>query len=132
MLLVPVPSQFGSHEEITTTKTKHEQDENNEMTLLAGGADAIPSHAKVDDVKTRFRLITIGKRRLPDPAVGRGGKGRKETFWAAVTAAGDNLISLERGLGEKSYETKTRGGSVCFHQNHTRLTWWKSIQRYST
>ncbi|KAJ7125751.1 hypothetical protein C8R43DRAFT_1240614 [Mycena crocata] len=73
--------------------------------LLEPGADAIPATAAPNKPEKHYRLVTIGKKVLPDPA----GGGRKQSFWATVTAVGDNLDELERGMGEKTYETKTRG-----------------------
>ncbi|EEB98594.1 hypothetical protein MPER_01872, partial [Moniliophthora perniciosa FA553] len=43
---------------------------------------------------------------------------RKETFWGTVTKVGDDLDELEKGLGEKTYETKTRGTR---HEEPARL-----------
>ncbi|KAJ7578168.1 hypothetical protein C8J56DRAFT_357569 [Mycena floridula] len=62
--------------------------------------------APADEPKKRYRLIVVGKKRLPDPARVHG---RKESAWATVTRVGDDLDELEKGLGEKTYETKTRG-----------------------
>jgi len=81
-----------------------------EMKVLAPGADAVPAPDEEHLTKKHFRLVTIGKKRLPDPqSLGSNESRRKELFWATVTAVGDDLISLEKGLGEKTYETKTRG-----------------------
>ncbi|KAF5377946.1 hypothetical protein D9615_006754 [Tricholomella constricta] len=119
MLLVPRPPQFSMH---TTKPGKMDRDEEEdkkaEMETLAPGADSIPAQETLDQPKKRFRLIVIGKKHLPDPEGGGPGKGRKETFWATVTAIGDDLHSLERGFGEKTYETKTRGTR---HEEPARL-----------
>ncbi|KAG8942129.1 hypothetical protein FRC03_003623, partial [Tulasnella sp. 419] len=61
--------------------------------------------------KTKYRFVVIGKKRLPDRE-----KSGREVFWGTVEKSGENLQELvgkkgegEGGLGEKSYETKTRG-----------------------
>lgn len=80
------------------------------MKVLKEGADAAPASDDATTTKKQYRLITIGKKKLPDPE-GQDSEGtrKKEIFWATVTACGDNLAELEKGLGEKTYETKTRG-----------------------
>lgn len=118
MLLVPRPPEFSVHNEGTSQANKS-GDEDTDMTILSAGADAVPASEVLDDSKKHYRLLTIGKKHLPDPEQGGSGKGRKETFWATVTAVGDDLHSLEKGLGEKTYETKTRGRS--FGPNNFRL-----------
>ena len=42
------------------------------------------------------------------------GSRHKETFWATITAVGDDLGSLEKGLGGMTYDTKTCGYIQCF------------------
>ncbi|KAJ7759291.1 hypothetical protein B0H14DRAFT_3596172 [Mycena olivaceomarginata] len=81
MLLVPRPPKFSAEDD-----TQQSGDNSDEMELLTQGADA----------KT-----------LPDPDSRRGG--RKENFWATVTAVGDDLDALENRMGEQTYNTKTRG-----------------------
>lgn len=108
MLLVPRPPEFST-QMTKSGETDNEPDEDAHMKVLAPGADAVPTREPLDQSKKRFRLITVGKKQLPDPEAGGPGKGRKETFWATVTSVGDDLESLEQGLGEKKYETKTRG-----------------------
>ncbi|KAF8887115.1 hypothetical protein BD779DRAFT_1611599 [Infundibulicybe gibba] len=78
-----------------------------EMKILQPGADAVPAPAPLDDPRQHFRLITIGKKQLPDTNAPQAGK--RGVFWATVTSVGDDLQLLEKGLGEKSYQTKTRG-----------------------
>ena len=68
-----------------------------------------PPAEAVETAKKHYRLISIGKKSLPDPSHGGSGHGRNDAFWATVTAVGDNLEILNKGLGEKTYETKTRG-----------------------
>jgi len=77
-------------------------DQDEEMKLLSPGSDAIPQRESQNRAKKRFRLITIGKKQLPRPKA-------KSVFWASVVTVGEDLHALEQGLGEKSYETKTRG-----------------------
>ncbi|KAG6856433.1 hypothetical protein H0H87_004560 [Tephrocybe sp. NHM501043] len=108
MLLVPRPPKFSTYEK-GISKPDNEVDETAEMKVVAAGADAVPAPQALDEPKKRFRLITIGKKRLPDPEGGGVSKGRKETFWATVTSVGNDLRSLQQGLGERTYETKTRG-----------------------
>lgn len=110
MLLVPRLPDFASSSSSNAEKVDPSKREEAETKVLAPGADAVPAPDKEFSTKKHFRLITIGKKRLPDPQIsGANESRRKELFWATVTAVGDDLISLEKGLGEKSYETKTRG-----------------------
>lgn len=106
MLLIPRPPEFSVHIEgqqpSGVEKNSHSDDE---MSIIAEGADVVPASPPKDQPKTHFRLITVGKKRLPDPDA-PGGKG---VYWASVAAVGDDLHGLEQGLGERSYETKTRG-----------------------
>ncbi|KAK1216625.1 hypothetical protein PQX77_020745 [Marasmius sp. AFHP31] len=114
MLLVPRPPSYATHgDEKTEDGVKAEDD----MKLLPAGADAVPAPATTTHSK-KFRLITVGKKKLPEAGSNGAGKGGKETFWATVAKVGDDLDSLERGLGEKTYETKTRGTR---HEEPARL-----------
>ncbi|KAI0073938.1 hypothetical protein K474DRAFT_1602416 [Panus rudis PR-1116 ss-1] len=118
MLLVPRPPAFST--ETAPADIKAEDDNADEMKLLQPGVDAVPAPAPVGQSKLPFRLITIGKKSLPNPEAGGGGRGgsRKQVFWAVVTTVGDDLHNLENGLGGKEYETKTRGTR---HQGPARL-----------
>lgn len=115
MLLIPRPPEFSVHVEgkqpSGVEKDGHSDDE---MSVIAEGEDVVPAPPPKDQPKTHFRLITVGKKRLPDPDA-PGGKG---VYWASVTAVGDDLHRLEQGLGERSYETKTRGER---HEGPARL-----------
>ncbi|KAJ7730084.1 hypothetical protein DFH07DRAFT_849355 [Mycena maculata] len=102
MLLVPRPPRFSAADETRMSAAGDSQD----MQVLQQGEDAVPAPAPLDSPEQHYRLITIGKKTLPDPDVHRG---RKESFWATVVAVGDDLNSLEKGMAEKTYETKTRG-----------------------
>lgn len=104
MLLVPRPPGFAVGNE--GASKPEEPDNESEMKMLESGANAVPAQP-VHTTKKFYRLITLGKKQLPNPGHATGG--RKETFWATVTAVGEDLESLEKGLGEKTYETKTRG-----------------------
>ncbi|KAJ7648104.1 hypothetical protein FB45DRAFT_213354 [Roridomyces roridus] len=102
MLLVPRPPKSGQDDGVQAPVEASE-----DMKLVEQGADAVPASALLDDVEQHYRLIAIGKKTLPDPDARRGR--RKESFWATVIGVGDDLHSLEKGMGEKTYETKTRG-----------------------
>lgn len=106
MLLVPRPPKFSV---LDSEKPKLDRDDakDDDMAVLQEGADAVPAKATLDTFEKHYRLITIGKKALPHP---EGTSRRERVFWAAVTAVGDDLHLLEKGLGAKSYETKTRGG----------------------
>ncbi|EGO26872.1 hypothetical protein SERLADRAFT_464431 [Serpula lacrymans var. lacrymans S7.9] len=117
ILLVPRPPVFSAYDpqvDKVNDKVVIEQEGNQEMNLILEGADALPAPESRGVSKKTFRLITIGKKKLPNPE----GSGRKDTFWAVVTTVGDDLHSLESGLGEKTYETKTRGTR---HEEPVRL-----------
>ncbi|KAI0784928.1 hypothetical protein C8Q75DRAFT_337222 [Abortiporus biennis] len=118
MLLVPRPPEFSQASEDTE---KPEQDnEDQEMKLIEPGADVVPARETTGQVKKPFRLIAIGKKSLPDPDAGGGGKGggRKQVFWGTVLTVGEDLHALEQGMEGKEYETKTRGTR---HQGPARL-----------
>ncbi|KAF9451822.1 hypothetical protein P691DRAFT_300234 [Macrolepiota fuliginosa MF-IS2] len=114
MLLVPSPPGFAvaatSAEQSTGIKGKYDPERVEEagLKILEPGADAIPAPASTHESK-KYRLITIGKKHLPDPEKHAIQSARKEIFWGTVTALGDNLEELQKGLGPKTYETKTRG-----------------------
>ncbi|KDQ63331.1 hypothetical protein JAAARDRAFT_119687 [Jaapia argillacea MUCL 33604] len=120
ILLVPRPPAFSVEENDGGTNAAggDEVDERDAMNLIPSGADAVPAKETKDEEKKKFRVITVGKKQLPDPDSGGGGKGRKEVFWATVTSVGDDLHKLEEGLGEKEYKTKTRGTR---HEEPARL-----------
>ncbi|GLB38748.1 hypothetical protein LshimejAT787_0506130 [Lyophyllum shimeji] len=105
MLLVPRPPEFSVPEKRGSKSGKQED----EMKVMEPGADAVPAPEPTNQPKKRFRLITVGKKHLPDPEMGGAGQGRKEMFWATVTEVGEDLHHLEEGLGTKEYETMTRG-----------------------
>ncbi|KAI6153777.1 hypothetical protein BKA82DRAFT_2734211 [Pisolithus tinctorius] len=115
MLLIPRPPEFSVHTEGQhSSEVKTDNQDSDEMSIIAEGADVVPAPSPKDQLKTHFRLITIGKKRLPDPDVPSG----KGVYWASITAVGDDLHSLEKGLGERSYQTKTRGER---HEGPVRL-----------
>ena len=53
-----------------------------------------------------FRLITLGKKRLPDLS------GDNQQGWAFVETVTDSAQALEAGLRREEYETKTRGDRI--------------------
>ncbi|KAF5362696.1 hypothetical protein D9758_011745 [Tetrapyrgos nigripes] len=121
MLLVPRPPAFAvsgsSYNKTFNLKEDPESTEFNESSVLAPSGDAVPAPAETTK-KKKYRLITVGKKKLPDPGQGGTGRGRKETFWATVTKVGEDLDALEKGLDEMTYETKTRGTR---HEEPARL-----------
>jgi hypothetical protein len=104
VLLVPSPSEsFSMQAKIEQSKDVSGADAD-EMNLVAQGADAAPTHESTTKDKKHFRLIIVGKKRLPDPE-----REKHAPVWATVIFVGDNLHDLEEKLGERTYETKTRG-----------------------
>ncbi|KAM5532241.1 hypothetical protein V8D89_014080 [Ganoderma adspersum] len=115
MLLVPRPPQFATGGPGMATKGDDGDDEEQqEMSLIQEGADAVPAEEPTGKTKKKFRLIVVGKKGLPDPEA----KGRGRVFWGTVSTVGEDLKKLEEGLGESTYETKTRGTR---HQGSARL-----------
>ncbi|KAG1828382.1 hypothetical protein EV424DRAFT_1318287 [Suillus variegatus] len=104
MLLVPSSSEsLNVQGEIKQSKDVSGADAE-QMNLVAQGADAAPPPESTTKDKKHFRLIIVGKKKLPDPE-----HERHVPIWATVIFLGDNLHDLEKKLGEKTYETKTRG-----------------------
>ncbi|KAJ7165516.1 hypothetical protein C8R43DRAFT_878483, partial [Mycena crocata] len=114
MLLVPQPPRSSMGKDAVDGPDVEAKEE--QMELPEPGADAIPATAALNEPEKHYRLITMGKKVLPDPDSHSGG--RKQSFWATVTSVGDDLETLEKGMGEKTYETKTRGTR---HDPPTRL-----------
>ncbi|TFY52545.1 hypothetical protein EVJ58_g9957 [Rhodofomes roseus] len=110
ILLVPRPPEFS-----VASNGSKDTDEDQEMTVLFEGADAVPAPEPKGQTKKHFRLIVPGKKSLPDPEHGRG---RGNIFWGAIVTIGEDLNKLQQGLGGKEYETKTRGTR---HQAAARL-----------
>lgn len=114
MLLIPRPPEWATSVEATAQEAQEgtagkAKPAEPEMKVLSLGADVVPSPELVG-TKKQYRLITVGKKHLPTEEVMEGTASRKRpVFWAAVAAVGDDLELLERGLGEKTYETATRG-----------------------
>jgi len=105
MLLVPQPPEFSTYDYEGERKAGSD-----EMALLTEGADAVPAKEHRETPHKHFRLVSIGKKQLPNPEGRREQGGRsKGVFWAAITDVGDNLNDVEQGLGAKTRETKTRG-----------------------
>ncbi|TBU54882.1 hypothetical protein BD310DRAFT_961148 [Dichomitus squalens] len=114
MLLVPRPPQFAADGPETTSKA---DDDEQELNLIQEGADAVPAEEPKGQSKKKFRLIVVGKKSLPDPEAKGGGQGN-QVFWGSISTIGEDLKKLEEGLGESTYETKTRGTR---HQGAARL-----------
>ena len=115
MLLIPRPPEWTTFVESAAqeaqegTAGKAEPAEA-EMKALSPGADVVPSPESLGTTKKHYRLITVGRKHLPTEEAMEGTTSHKRpVFWATVTAVGEDLESLERGLGEKTYETATRG-----------------------
>lgn len=107
---MPRPPEFAVTQSSKKRAEKLEDSPEGELKVLKEGADAVPASDDATTTRKQYRLITIGKKKLPDPEGQDSGETRKkETFWATVTACGNNLTELEKGLGEKTYETKTKG-----------------------
>lgn len=64
----------------------------------------VSSHESTTTDRKHFRLIIVGKKKLPDPV-----HEKHAPIWATVIFVGDNLHDLEEKLGGRTYETKTRG-----------------------
>ncbi|KAG1749780.1 uncharacterized protein EDB91DRAFT_764759 [Suillus paluster] len=104
ILLVPSPPLVSVHGESEAQNKDASGADADEMNLVAQGADAAPAPEPTRKDKKHFRLIIVGKKTLPDPECRR-----HAPIWATVISVGDNLHDLEERLGEKTYETKTRG-----------------------
>ncbi|EAU86308.2 hypothetical protein CC1G_08032 [Coprinopsis cinerea okayama7 len=111
ILLIPRPPVYASDDSNQESETKVDPSmtEEAEMKVLSPGADAVPAPVTRRTTKQFHRVISIGKKRLPDPENAGSTGRRKETFWGVVTSVGDDLHGLAEGLGPKTYETKTRG-----------------------
>ncbi|KAI0347954.1 hypothetical protein BDW22DRAFT_1410298 [Trametopsis cervina] len=120
MLLVPRPPEFAAGADSSTSEQPKLEENDEEMKVLKEGADAVPAAPATGVKKKPFRLVSIGKKSLPDPDAGGGGRGggRKAVFWATVVTVGEDLAKLQEGLGGKEYETKTRGTR---HQGPARI-----------
>lgn len=104
ILLIPRPPAF------TVAERSADKPEEGEMKVLDVGADAVPAAADVTTTKKHYRLLTVGKKQLPNPeGSDSGGTRKKEIFWATVTSVGDDIDELAKAFEGKTYETKTRG-----------------------
>lgn len=69
---------------------------------------------------TGYRLISLGKKRLPEPAAalklgqepGGIGGSHSEAIWATVAEIGTDIERVAQGMQEKRYSTRTRGERV--------------------
>ncbi|KJA23520.1 hypothetical protein HYPSUDRAFT_66210 [Hypholoma sublateritium FD-334 SS-4] len=117
ILLIPRPPEFAMPRSDGSGGTQKEdltKTEEPEMKVLQPGADAVPAASDPNTKSKKSKLITVGKKQLPDPE-------ETETFWATVTAMGDDLDALEAGVGAKSYETKMRGYAIINADTDTPL-----------
>ena len=73
------------------------------MPALASAFLLLPSH-----LKGCYRLLTIGRKYLPkrDP---NAKQKRPDICWGKVLEVSDIMSNLKEALGEKQYDTKTRG-----------------------
>ena len=83
-----------------------------------------------------YRLIIVGRKRLPDP-------GRHDRFWAFVYRVFSDRKALNEELGERAYDTKTRGErkigavrpaaegiyAIVRHGEHTHLAYVLELPR---
>ncbi|KAF8202432.1 hypothetical protein BJ912DRAFT_944787 [Pholiota molesta] len=119
MLMIPRPPQYLADASAQEKAGDVKPEESENMKVLEPGADAVPAPEPTDSQKKFYRLVTVGKKKLPDPeSAGKEGSKRKEMFWATVTAVGEDLKSLVDELGPKMYDTKTRGTR---HEGAARL-----------
>lgn len=118
ILLVPRPPEFSTSEAPDSKQGHKDVGEDQEMTVIQEGADAVPAPPVTGVKKKPFRLIAVGKKSLPDPDAGGDGKGRgrKGVFWATVITVDEDLQKLQDGLGAKEYETKTKGECEAFRR----------------
>lgn len=105
ILLVPRPPLFSKASGQRTVSSE-DTTEDQGMTVLSEGADAVPAPEPTSQTRNHFRLIVPGKKSLPDSEHGRG---RGNIFWGTIVSIGKDLEKLQDGLSEKEYETKTRG-----------------------
>lgn len=117
MVLVPRPPLWLESEKLSSQQKEEGTVEKKEevgpdMKVLSPGADVVPAPEPKDTSKRHYKVVTIGKKQLPTLELMAKTKqrgGRHPVFWGTVTAVGDDLEELERGMEEKTYETKTRG-----------------------
>ena len=107
MLLVPRLPKLSVHDE-PASATKVE-----EMAMLAEGEDAVPAPGTLDQPQKRYRLLTIGKKRLP------GAEGGHEVFWTTVTAVGD--VCTPSNAGSARRRTKPRREVTLDHVRRTAV-----------
>lgn len=107
VLLVPTKSE--SEDAPPTNKHENGSDQNENHSATTG------EKAKKEGVG--FRLIRLGKKRLPAPeeAIKKGlqpggiGGDSSEAIWSVVSDIGSDVSELSGDLGEKRYNTRTRG-----------------------
>ncbi|KAI6031561.1 hypothetical protein BKA83DRAFT_88020 [Pisolithus microcarpus] len=105
MLLIPRPPEFSVHIEgqQPSWSGKGTVIPDDEMSR----ADVVPASPPKDQPKTHFRLITVGKKRLPDPDA-PGGKG---VYWAS----GRGVYAIVNTRGKTVSRNATHFG---YHLSH--------------
>lgn len=94
--------------------------QNTHMLLVPRSSDSPTAHASSssnEDKGTGWRLISLGKKRMPDPEIaleqgqkpGGIGGDSSEALWATVVDVGKERGELQGELGEKRYNTRTQG-----------------------
>jgi hypothetical protein len=110
MLLVPIESQSST---ASIQDAKPVKDDGAQKPAATTGEEA-------RKLGVGFRLIRLGKKRLPAPeqAIANGlepggiGGDSSEAIWAVVSDIGQSLEELAGEMGEKRYNTRTRGQRV--------------------
>lgn len=107
LLLVPAKSES----ENAPPTNRHENEENGQNNYSATTGE------KARKEGVGFRLIRLGKKRMPAPeeAIKKGlqpggiGGDANEAIWSVVSDIGPDVSELSGNLGEKRYNTRTRG-----------------------
>jgi len=81
MLLVPRPPEFATYAAVGNEKGKSGED----IKVIGGGSDAIPAHTTQDTTDKYYRLLSIGKKRLPDVGTRKTAEG---DFWGDSDGSG--------------------------------------------
>ncbi|PFH45427.1 hypothetical protein AMATHDRAFT_159869 [Amanita thiersii Skay4041] len=132
IVLVPTLPEFAAGAQSTKKLGEEEkggeenkmEEEESVLQVLPPGADVVPSSELQPTEKKRYRHLIVGKKQLPTESLKHTrstsaiGNRRGGVFWATVLRVGDDLYALEERMGEKTYETKTRGTR---HEGAARL-----------
>ncbi|KNZ82034.1 hypothetical protein J132_08379, partial [Termitomyces sp. J132] len=109
MFFVPQPSKFSvdknNKNKSEPTKNGNSNDigdsDNTETQILSAGTDAVPGTETLYSSKKYFRLMTIGKKPLPDPEIGGHSKGVKHPEGIM-----QHVFEKGGGKGRKSYDLR--------------------------